>query len=80
VNGHEHDMQRFRPRHGITEFVSGAGGHSHYAVTSRPDLAYSDDKEFGALRLALSPGIARYRFVSVRGHTLDSGSVRCRTG
>jgi 3',5'-cyclic AMP phosphodiesterase CpdA len=79
VNGHEHDMQRFKPRQGITEFVSGAGGHSHYAVTSRPDLAYSNDTELGALRLELSPGLARYRFVSVRGRTLDSGTVRCRS-
>jgi hypothetical protein len=80
VNGHEHDMQRFKPRGGITEFVSGAGGHSLYGIgASHPDLAYSNDRTFGALRLELSPGLARYRFVSVPGRTLDSGSVRCRT-
>lgn len=79
VNGHEHDMQRFKPRDGITEFVSGAGGHSLYALDARrSDLAYANQDKFGALRLELSPGLARYRFVSAQGATLDSGSVRCR--
>jgi acid phosphatase type 7 len=78
VNGHEHDMQRFKLRNGITEFVSGAGGHGLYAAeASRPDLAYSNQDKFGALRLELLPGLARFRFVSVQGDTLDSGSVRC---
>jgi acid phosphatase type 7 len=81
VNGHEHDMQRFRPRHGITEFVSGAGGHGLYAVDeSRPDLTFSNHDKFGALWLELTPGLARYRFVSVQGRTLDSGKVRCSKG
>jgi hypothetical protein len=81
VNGHEHDMQRFEPRDGITEFVSGAGGHDLYAVDqTRPDLAFGNGDKFGALRLDLSPGLARYRFVSVQGTTLDSGSVRCEKG
>jgi 3',5'-cyclic AMP phosphodiesterase CpdA len=78
--GHEHDLQRFKPRDGITEFVSGAGGRERYPVAPRDDLAFSTDDDFGALRLALSPGLARYRFVSARGRTLDSGKVRCRTG
>jgi 3',5'-cyclic AMP phosphodiesterase CpdA len=81
VNGHEHDMQRFRPRDGITQFVSGAGGHGLYSVDrSRQGLAYANDNQFGALRLELSPGLARYRFVSVVGRVLDSGNVRCRPG
>jgi hypothetical protein len=81
VNGHEHDMQRFKPRDGITEFVSGAGGHDLYAIDkTRPDLAFGNSNKFGALRLDLSPGLARYRFVSVQGKTLDAGKVRCKTG
>jgi hypothetical protein len=79
VNGHEHDMQRFVPRHGITEFVSGAGGHGRYGLHKRRDLAFGSTR-FGALRLALARGIARYRFVSVQGRTLDSGKVRCKAG
>lgn len=81
VNGHEHDMQRFKPRSGITEFVSGAGGNDLYAVDhTRPDLAFGNNSTYGALRLDLAPGLARYRFVSVAGRTLDSGRVRCRSG
>ncbi len=80
LNGHEHDMQRFKPRHGITEFVSGAGGHVRYGVYRRRDLAFADSARFGALRLQLTPGAAWYRFVSTSGKTLDSGTVRCRTG
>jgi hypothetical protein len=81
VNGHEHDMQRFVPRDGITQFVSGAGGHGLYDVDeSRPDLAFGNNNRFGALRLELSRGRASYRFVSVQGETLDSGKVSCRPG
>ena len=78
VNGHEHDMQRMRPRDGITEFVSGAGGDGHYPLRRRADLAFGDDRQYGALRLELSPGRARYAFITASGATLDSGSVSCR--
>jgi calcineurin-like phosphoesterase family protein len=79
LNGHDHDMQRMRTVDGITEFVSGAGGHGHYAV-HRGDhrLAFADDKRDGALRLTLRPGRARYTFVAASGRVLDSGAVRCR--
>jgi hypothetical protein len=78
LNGHEHDMQRFTPHRGITELVSGAGGHDLYSVDSRHGLAFGDDSHFGALRLSLSRGFARYRFVAASGRTLDRGSTRCR--
>jgi hypothetical protein len=79
LNGHEHDMQRFKPRDGITEFVSGAGGHLLYRLHKGDSrLAFGDSSQFGALRLALSPGSASYRFVSVSGRTLDSGRLGCR--
>jgi len=78
LNGHDHDMQRMRPRDGITEFVSGAGGRSHYGV-DRGDgrLAFSDDTSYGALRLVLRPGSAAHAFVAADGRVLDSGTVRC---
>jgi hypothetical protein len=78
LGGHEHDMQRFRPHDGITELISGAGGHGLYPVHARRDLAFADDTVFGALRLVLSRGLARFRFVAVDGRTLDAGKVRCR--
>jgi 3',5'-cyclic AMP phosphodiesterase CpdA len=81
LNGHEHDMQRFRPRDGITEFVSGAGGRRLYAIDmTRKDLAFADDEQYGALRLELARGSAAYQFVSAGGRVLDSGNVRCRAG
>ena len=79
VNGHDHNMQRMRERDGIVEFVSGAGGRKLYPVNERDRrLAFSDDRHYGALRLQLSPGLARWRFISASGRSLDSGSLRCR--
>ena len=81
VNGHEHDMQRFAPRDGITELVSGAGGADLYTVDKQyKGLAFGNDDEFGALRLELSPGAATYRFVTSQGATIDSGKVACKPG
>lgn len=79
VNGHDHDMQRLRVREGITEFISGAGGrHRHNVTESDPILAFSDDDHFGALRLRLSEGRAKWRFVAAGGRILDTGSLSCR--
>ena len=65
VNGHDHNLQRMREQDGIVEFVSGAGGRRLYPVNKRnPRLAFSDARHYGALRLSLSPGEARWRFVS----------------
>jgi calcineurin-like phosphoesterase family protein len=81
LNGHEHDMQRFAPRDGITQLVSGAGGHSLYAVdTSYSGLVFGDSLNFGALRMTLTRGSASYKFVSSRGRMLDRGTTRCRPG
>ncbi len=80
LNGHEHDMQRFAPRDGITEFVAGAGGHERYPVGSHSGLAFGNDSDYGALRLILQPGVARYAFMSSSGKVLDSGSVHCKRG
>ena len=80
LNGHDHDMQRMRPVRGVTELVSGAGGHILYPVdTGHPRLAWSHDRDYGALRLDLRPGSARWTFVSSLGRTLDSGTIRCRS-
>jgi hypothetical protein len=78
IAGHEHDMQRFEPIDGITQFVSGAGGHGHYALRRDPRLAFGDDRSYGALRMELSPGRAEHAFIAADGRTLDSGTVRCR--
>jgi hypothetical protein len=81
VNGHEHDMQRFKPIDRIVEFVSGAGGHSHYDI-DRGDrrVAFGNDRDWGALRLELTRETARYAFVADDGRTLDSGAIGCEAG
>jgi Calcineurin-like phosphoesterase len=79
LNGHEHDMQRFPPRAGITEFVSGAGGASLSPVDeSDPRLRFSNDSRYGALRLRLRRGRARHAFVTPSGRVLDKGTITCR--
>jgi hypothetical protein len=80
LGGHDHDMQRFRPVDGITQFVSGAGGDGHYPVRRDRRLAFANDDTYGALRLVLRPGRADYAFVDVAGRVLDRGTVRCRRG
>lgn len=80
LTGHDHDMQRLRPKGGITEFVSGAGGASLYPLDeSDPRLRFSNDSQYGALRLELRPGRADYSFVTVDGEVLDRGAVSCRS-
>lgn len=79
LNGHDHDLQRFRRRDGIVELVAGAGGHGRYPVDrGRKGLAFGDDGHYGALRLVLRSGRATFAFVSAGGRRLDSGRVRCR--
>ena len=79
VSGHDHDMQRLRPIDGITQVVSGAGGHGHYPVrTADRRLAFSNDRAFGALRIALRPGRAGLTFVSAAGRVLDRHDVGCK--
>ena len=78
VNGHDHNMQRFKPVDAITQYVSGAGGHKPYAVHRDRRLAFGNGRDFGALRIELSPGRARTAFVSADGRILDVHTLRCR--
>jgi hypothetical protein len=78
VSGHDHNMQRYRPVGGITQVVSGAGGHDRYRLHREPRLAFGDDADYGALRIDLRPGRARLRFVATDGRVLDDSTVRCR--
>ena len=86
LNGHDHDYQRWVPLDangnpsatGVTEFVSGAGGHGHQSqVNTDSRLAASDFTHYGALRLALGSAGASYQFVTTSGTTVDSGSIPC---
>lgn len=78
LSGHDHDMQRFKPVGGMTQFVSGAGGRSLYELDDDdPRLAFGNDSDYGALRLVLRPGVAEYAFVTVDGREVDRGAIRC---
>jgi 3',5'-cyclic AMP phosphodiesterase CpdA len=79
LSGHEHNMQRLRPIGGLTQLISGAGGDGRYPVEEGDRrLAFANDSDYGALRLELRPGRARFSFIDDDGRTLDSGRVFCR--
>lgn len=77
VNAHDHDLQRFRRRDGITELVSGAGGRRRYRLRRDRRLVFGTASTDGALRLDLTAGRARYAFVSAGGRVLHRGSASC---
>ncbi len=89
LNGHDHEYQRWVPLDangqpsatGVTEFIIGTGGHSLTTfVTSDNRVAFSMQKQFGALRLQLSPTSADFSYIGATGTTIDSGSVSCKGG
>jgi hypothetical protein len=78
LSGHDHDLQRFRPVGGTTQYVIGAGGRERYDVDERdPRLAFARDSTDGALRLRLKPGIARLSIVAADGDVIDRSTARC---
>jgi hypothetical protein len=76
--GHDHFSQRLKRQDGITELIAGAGGHGFHPVWKDPRVAFTNNTDYGALRLKLSRGLARFAFVASDGRTLDSGRVRCK--
>ena len=80
LGGHDHDLQRFRPRDGIVQIVSGAGGRRRYRVDhGDPRLAFADDDHFGGVRLTLRSERADVAFVTSAGRVLDRSRVACRS-
>jgi hypothetical protein len=89
LNGHDHDYQRWQPLDangnpsagGLTEIVSGTGGHSaQYFTSSDPRVASSRNGVFGALQLSLSASAAQFKYYTVSGSTstlFDTGSIPC---
>ncbi len=78
LNGHDHNLQRLRPRDGITELVAGAGGHEHYRLHDDRRVLFGDVEHYGAVRLHLRRGHASISFVTATGAVLDRSSARCR--
>jgi hypothetical protein len=78
LSGHDHNSQRFRLRDGLMQLVAGGGGAKRYGVDeSRAGLVWSNEDALAALRLRLSPGLARFAFVAASGRVLNRGQVRC---
>lgn len=78
VNGHDHSYQRFGAVDGMVEFVSGAGGKSHYPLGQARGLRAGNDTDFGVLLLTLlSDGTYRHAFVTVDGARQDVGRGSC---
>lgn len=85
LSGHDHNMQRFSANRGIAQFVSGAGGRSHYPLDdpSGANLVFSNATDDGALRLTLSRRDERrsklwWAFKSAEdGSQLASGNLGC---
>jgi hypothetical protein len=78
LSGHEHDMQRFKPRDGLTEYVSGAGGAGLYGLRRDARLAFGRADVYGALRIVLRPSRATLEFRAVDGRVLDRSEAACR--
>ena len=78
LGGHDHDLQRLRPRGGIAQYVAGAGGRSRYELNRDDrDLRWGNDDTEGALRIVLKPGLATFDFRSASGHLLDRSRRSC---
>ena len=79
LSGHDHNLQHFEPEDGVTQLISGAGGHGFYESDENdPRLVWDEDDQYGAVRLDLRPRVARFSFVDDEGNTLHRGRVRCR--
>jgi hypothetical protein len=79
LSGHDHNLQRFHPVDGTTQYIAGAGGRGHHDVREEdPRLAFAEDNTDGALRIVLASGAADLQFIATDGTVLDHSSVECR--
>lgn len=85
LTGHDHSYQRFAPMDadgqeqsaGVRQFVVGTGGSP---LTDFPNSAPNLEarhKARGVLQLTLSDGAYSWKFLSIWGRTVDSGSGTC---
>ena len=88
LQGHEHHYERFAPMTadgtvsttgGMRSFVVGTGGAQTYAYAALPRPG--SEKQvvaYGVMRLSLSAGNARWRFIDVDDVVRDEGAFACR--
>ena len=93
LNGHAHRYERHAPEtpdgqldqtNGIRQFVAGTGGEPGGSEIDTTQVPNSRSREiveigtFGVLKLTLSAGSYRWKFVPIAGQTFtDSGSGSC---
>ena len=64
LNGHDHDYERFTPRHGIREIVAGTGGGELRPFVRRLGGSEArDDSHYGVLLLTLHPNSYEWHFI-----------------
>lgn len=87
LSGHDHHYERFapqdengvaRPRTGVRQFVSGAGGKSFYPAAGGGNSERVIANRFGSLALSLRPDGYAWSFVDVDGAVHDRGRAACR--
>jgi len=85
LNGHIHTYARFAQQdanahvdtaHGIRQFIVGTGGEDKASPPGMTNVQFTA-KTFGILELTLHPASYDWKFVSVDGSVLDSGSAAC---
>jgi hypothetical protein len=88
LTGHDHDYERFVPmnadgraesKKGMTQFVVGTGGASHYRFHDpEPTSAARSTGRNGVLRLQLTTEAFAWQFLTTPdGEILDSGNTQC---
>lgn len=84
---HEHQYERFAPMTsngtvsttgGMRSFVVGTGGAETYAHATVRAGSEKQVELFGVLRLSLSEGNAKYKFIDVDDVVRDEGAFGCR--
>ena len=87
LQGHEHQYERFAPMTadgtlsatgGMRSFVVGTGGAETYAHATVRAGSEKQLETFGVMRLSLSAGNAKWRFIDVDNAVRDEGAFECR--
>lgn len=87
LQGHEHQYERFAPMtsdgslsatSGLRSFVVGTGGADTYPHASVRAGSEKQAVAYGVMRLSLSAGNAKWRFIDIDNAVLDEGAFDCR--
>ena len=87
LQAHEHQYERFGPMTsdgtlsttgGLRSFVVGTGGAETYAHATVRAGSEKQAETFGVMRLSLSAGNAKWKFIDVDNAVRDEGAFACR--